>query len=175
MGRDIEGRRPVAKRAGGPEARAEGRGVPPSRRGSPLAASGLLAVQRAIGNASVVRLLADQGSPLAQRYPVVRGGTCLEAQFTSGAEAVDKDGKLSGVSTNADPSGTAARSDLVASLRNNQVGVADSAAITQVGGTLKATPSRGNAYHTDLGGITAAQGQQLFTPTVKKADWVNGG
>ena len=98
---------------------------------------------------------------------VCRGGTCLADQFTTGS-GIDTgpDGKLSGISTQAKPNGSA--ENLTRPFKNGQVGIATVADIEAAGGTVtldgRLNSSNGTmvANHATVQGITAQQAESIF-------------
>ena len=102
---------------------------------------------------------------LAAESLVLRGGTCLEAQFTNGSGVVTaKDGKLSKVSVNSADGQSALQ--LSNKIPQGQVGQTTVGAIRDASGTITEDPTKGNPSHCLAGGLTGAQFNALFTPTV---------
>ncbi len=112
-------------------------------------------------------------TPLPDDAPVVRGGQNLPENFAKGSGvSVGADGKLQGVSVNSAPGMSVER--LTASvpstgypgILNNQVGVTTVGAVRACGGDVVPSPTRTNAHHATLGGLTPEQASGLFRPTV---------
>jgi len=93
---------------------------------------------------------------------VVRGGQCLIENFQKPGE-INAAGLLDGASVNSKAG--VSLEELSRGIPNNQIGVTTVSKIEAAGGTVKATPSKQNPYHADLGGITAEKAHELFTPT----------
>jgi hypothetical protein len=104
---------------------------------------------------------------------VVRGGQNLPDNFAQGSGvAVGTDGKLQGVSVNAGVGLSV--EELTApvvqtgypGIPNTQVGVTTVGAIRARGGDVVLSPTRTNAPHATLSGLTPEQASEVFCPTV---------
>jgi hypothetical protein len=96
---------------------------------------------------------------------VYRSGTCTAAFFATGTGVtIGADGKMSGVSTAVAPGQTDAT--VGAYYPNKKIGIATYGAIVKAGGTVVASPTSSNPYHTTLSGITPAVAESLFTVIV---------
>jgi hypothetical protein len=105
---------------------------------------------------------------------VVRGGQNLPENFAQGSGVVvDAAGQLQGVSVNSAaglsiPELTAPNSQTgYPGILNNQVGVTTVGAIRAAGGDVVPSPTRTNANHATLSGLTPEQASKLFRPTIK--------
>jgi RHS repeat-associated protein len=100
---------------------------------------------------------------------VCRGGECYADNFKTGTGVVERNGKLSGISTQAKPG--ASLETLATPFKNAQVGVATVGSIEAAGGTItldgELNSSKGThrANQATVNGITAEQGERLFRPT----------
>jgi hypothetical protein len=111
--------------------------------------------------------------PLPQDALVVRGGQNLPENFAKGSGvSIKAGGVLDGVSVNSAP-GLTIR-ELTApnpqtgypGILNNQVGVTTVGAVRACGGDVVRSPTRANANHATLSGLTPEQASELFLPTV---------
>ena len=107
---------------------------------------------------------------LADTDIVVRAGACSSTSFANGSGVVtDSAGKLSGISTQAKPGASLA--ELAQPFPHNQVGVATVGEIEKAGGKItldgKLNSTNGTMVmnHATVDGLTADQGEKLFTPT----------
>ena len=98
-----------------------------------------------------------------QRATVVRGGTCKAEQFVKGAEKMEADGKLYGVSTSSNLAKEGDLDILGNTVFNKKIGVSTTEKIEQVGGTCTSTPTKNNPWHTDLDGLTGNEAETVFT------------
>jgi RHS repeat-associated protein len=95
---------------------------------------------------------------------VCRGGACTAERFANGSGvSVDSAGRLQGVSVNS--ANGKSLQELTVGIPNRQVGVTTVGDIRALGGDVIASPGR-NIFHCTLCGITPAQAEELFTPTV---------
>lgn len=78
--------------------------------------------------------------------------------------SIDSAGKLHGISVNS-AAGVDVK-DLSATIPNRRIGVALVERITAAGGTITPTPTPHNPYHCLLSGVTPAQAEALFSPTI---------
>lgn len=151
-------RRPATPVAGSPPRAGRAFSVLPD---APLTPAAILSLQRTAGNASV--------GVLVQRAIAVRGGTCTPESFTKGSGVTtDEDDKLSGVSVSTDKFREATLEGLCAGIPHNQVGVADTDAVDQQGGSLADNPTKRNRYHALLSGLTAVEASKLFNEGRRK-------
>ncbi|MEM7583775.1 MAG: RHS repeat-associated core domain-containing protein [Acidobacteriota bacterium] len=98
---------------------------------------------------------------------VCRGGECKAKNFEEGSGVTaGPDGKLEGISTQSNPNGASVR-ELSQPFRNNQVGVTTDQAIKDAGGHIDFDGKPWNPNHATVGGLTAEQAEELFTPTIK--------
>jgi RHS repeat-associated protein len=105
------------------------------------------------------------GGGLPATANICRGGTCTAELFTKGATGVDPTTKqLSGVSVNSAPGLTVKQ--LSANLPNKQIGTTTVASLPAPG-TITPKPTATNAYHCEICGLTAAELEKLFTPTIR--------
>jgi RHS repeat-associated protein len=96
---------------------------------------------------------------------VCRGGACKAESFANGSGVSRAtDGSLGGVSAQCKPGAT--MEELARAFRHNQVGVTNVGNIRASGGrvTLDGTP--GNPNHATVDGLTPAQLERLFNPTI---------
>jgi hypothetical protein len=97
---------------------------------------------------------------------VVRGGTNTAERFANGSGVtVDAAGSLNGVSVNS--AAGKSLTELSQGIPNGQVGVTTVGQVRAAGGEVIASPTRSNALHCTLSGITAEVASELFTPTVR--------
>jgi hypothetical protein len=71
---------------------------------------------------------------------------------------------MSGVSVNT--AAGASFDDLTATIPHRQVGVSTVGDVRALGGDVVPSPTAGNPFHSQMGGLTPAQAESLFTPTV---------
>ena len=90
----------------------------------------------------------------------------MASQFENGAESIDEDGKLYGVSTSSNIAREGDEDVLGNTVFNNQIGVSTTDLITEAGGSCTSTPTKRNPWHSDLDGLTKDQAASVFT--VKK-------
>lgn len=111
---------------------------------------------------------------LPDHATVVRGGLNQPKDFAAGSGVTrDSQGKLEGVSVNCRPDMTL--DDLTApipqtgypGIPNGKVGMTTVGKIRELGGDVLSTPTRKNANHATLSGLTPEEASSLFTPTVK--------
>lgn len=96
---------------------------------------------------------------------VCRGGACRAESFTNGSGVGrSADGTLNGVSTQCKPGATV--DELTGAFKHNQVGVTTAGEIRASGGRLTLDGRPGNPNHATLDGLTPAQLERLFTPTI---------
>jgi hypothetical protein len=112
---------------------------------------------------------------------VVHGGQNLPESFAQGSGVtVDAGGKVQGVSVNAAPGRTV--KELTApnpatgypGIPHNQVGVTTAGQIRALGGVVDPSPTKKNANHATLSGLTPQQASSLFRPTVKNPSRTRG-
>ena len=75
-------------------------------------------------------------------------------------------GKLSGISTQSDSTGTATLNTLCGFFRNGLVGVAQDSAITGAVGTITHDGGGHNPHHATVNNLTGAEAEGIFTPTI---------
>lgn len=112
-------------------------------------------------------------TPLPDDALVVRGGTNSADSFARGTGVVlDDQGRLQEVSVNA---GTGVSLDELTApnpksgypgIPHTQVGVTTAGAIRAAGGEVTASPTRRNARHATLRGLTPDEAAAVFQPTV---------
>jgi hypothetical protein len=111
-------------------------------------------------------------TPLPEDALVVRGGQNLAENFARGSGVtVGEVGTLQGVSVNCAPG--ASVQELTAQnpqtgypgIPNTQVGVTTVGAVRAAGGEVVPSPTRTNANHATLSGLTPQQASDLFRPT----------
>jgi RHS repeat-associated protein len=98
---------------------------------------------------------------------VCRGGTCKAEQFANGTGVtIDSAGKLDHVSVNSAPGRDI--NELSNGIRNGQIGVTTVGQVRRAGGDVipDSIVNPMNPYHCRLCGITPAQAETLFTPTI---------
>ncbi|HEX3595680.1 MAG TPA: polymorphic toxin-type HINT domain-containing protein, partial [Polyangiaceae bacterium] len=94
---------------------------------------------------------------------ICRGGLCTADRFESGTGVtLDAERRMQGVSVNAAESVEAATRQL----RSGRVGVTSAGQIRSLGGEVVATPTRNDATHATMSGITPEQAEALFTPSI---------
>ena len=109
------------------------------------------------------------GSGLPGSAFVCRGGACTAERFAGGrGVTLDASGKLQGVSVESAP-GLTVR-ELTQSIPHKQVGVTTVDQIRALGGDVVRSPGT-SPYHCTMCGITPAQAEGLFTPTIRNP-WV---
>jgi RHS repeat-associated protein len=97
---------------------------------------------------------------------VVRGGTNTPDRFAGGSGVtVDQAGNLHGVSVTSAPGRSL--EELTQGIPNKQVGVTTVGDIRAAGGYVRPDPTPNNPSHCLIGGCSAQQFSELFTPTVK--------
>ena len=117
---------------------------------------------RASGSTSFGRA---RGSSPPDSASVCRGGACKAESFANGS-GVSKaaDGTLNGVSTQCKPGATV--DELAGAFKHNQVGVTTAGEIRALGGRVTLDGRSGNPNHATVDGLTPAQLERLFTPTM---------
>lgn len=109
---------------------------------------------------------AARGGDLPGDALVCRGGTCAADRFAKGSGVtLDSGGRLQGVSVNSAPGATIEQ--LTSTIPNKQVGVTTVDKIRAAGGNVIPSPTPNNPFHCTMCGITPAQAEKLFTPTIR--------
>ncbi len=114
----------------------------------------------------------NRTDPLPDDALVCRGGTCQADRFAAGAENIEPDGTLTGVSVNSAPG--ASLDELTVTIPNNQVGVTTVGDIRLAGGNVKPWPLSDNPFHALLSGLLPSIAEKLFTPTIQNPNRVKG-
>jgi hypothetical protein len=112
----------------------------------------------AMGSVSEMAVIADEAL-------VVRGGTNTAEQLIKGAEHVDADGMVHGVSVNSANGKSVA--ELAAGLPHNKIGVTTAGAIRQAGGDVLAHPTA-NLLHAKVSKMSAEELSKLLNPVIAK-------
>lgn len=97
---------------------------------------------------------------LAGDAMVVRGGVPTVKQLTNGAESINANGTLQGVSVQS--ANGASVEQLSQGLKNNQVGVTTVGDVGAAGGDVIQTPQPNNPCHCDMNGVSAQDASKLF-------------
>jgi RHS repeat-associated protein len=97
---------------------------------------------------------------------VCRGGTCTADRWAGGSGVtLDEAGRIEGASVNSAPG--ASVEELTTTIPNKQVGVTTVGRIRGLGGDVVPSGNAPNPFHCTMCGITPAQAEQLFTPTIR--------
>jgi RHS repeat-associated protein len=97
---------------------------------------------------------------------VCRGGACTAERFAKGTGvSLDEGGRLQRVSVNSGSGASVA--DLTGTIAHKRVGFSTVGQVRAAGGDVLQAGRPGNPTHCTMGGITPAQAEDLFTPTIR--------